>query len=129
MFVAGAPRCSSAQEISIVGFAAFSALADGDAVEGELDNMAVDASWRRLGIGHKLLTSGFAWMSTPAGFSTSIVSVAGQLPYPGVVWLEVRASNADAIAFYQHAGFAIAGRRTSYYSQPTEDAIVMRKSL
>lgn len=45
--------------------------------------------------------------------------------------LEVRPSNAAAIAFYNHAGFAEIGRRRGYYPahEGREDAIVMAKPL
>jgi len=45
--------------------------------------------------------------------------------------LEVRPSNAGAIAFYQHAGFVQIGRRRGYYpaSAGREDAIVMAREL
>ncbi len=45
--------------------------------------------------------------------------------------LEVRPSNAAAVAFYQHAGFAEIGRRRGYYPahEGREDAIVMAKRL
>ncbi len=41
------------------------------------------------------------------------------------VSLEVRASNAAAIALYRAAGFTEAGRRKGFYTKPTEDALVM----
>jgi ribosomal-protein-alanine N-acetyltransferase len=41
------------------------------------------------------------------------------------VFLEVRASNAGAIAFYERHGFRLAGRRKSYYKKPMEDALVL----
>lgn len=45
------------------------------------------------------------------------------------MWLEVRISNAPAIAFYRSAGFAEAGRRKSYYADPIEDATVMKLTM
>ncbi len=42
--------------------------------------------------------------------------------------LEVRPSNAAAIALYHDLGFAVAGRRPAYYPDG-EDALVMTKSL
>jgi ribosomal-protein-alanine N-acetyltransferase len=42
------------------------------------------------------------------------------------VFLEVRASNAAAIALYEKHGFAAVGRRRGYYDAPVEDAAVMR---
>lgn len=41
------------------------------------------------------------------------------------VFLEVRESNAGAIAFYQGLGFQSAGTRKGYYQSPSEDATVM----
>jgi ribosomal-protein-alanine N-acetyltransferase len=42
--------------------------------------------------------------------------------------LEVRASNAAAIALYQRLGFVAVGRRPRYYDA-TEDAVLMRRAL
>ncbi|MGH9862466.1 MAG: GNAT family N-acetyltransferase, partial [Candidatus Acidiferrales bacterium] len=39
-------------------------------------------------------------------------------------WLEVRASNENALAFYTALGFVEAHRRPQYYRQPTEDAVL-----
>jgi len=49
-------------------------------------------------------------------------------------FLEVRVSNAGAIALYEAAGFVRVARRTAYYPpltprQPREDALVMRLAL
>lgn len=41
--------------------------------------------------------------------------------------LEVRASNAGAIALYEQMGFELAGIRPNYYHNPKEDAKIMRK--
>ena len=41
--------------------------------------------------------------------------------------LEVRASNAPAIALYQKNGFRQVGCRKNYYFHPTEDAWILRK--
>jgi ribosomal-protein-alanine N-acetyltransferase len=41
--------------------------------------------------------------------------------------LEVRASNAPAIALYEKLGFTEAGRRRNYYRNPKEDALILRK--
>jgi [ribosomal protein S18]-alanine N-acetyltransferase len=40
-------------------------------------------------------------------------------------FLEVRRSNAKAIALYQKNGFEVLGVRKAYYAKPPEDAIVM----
>ena len=41
--------------------------------------------------------------------------------------LEVRVSNAPAIALYGKLGFSEAGRRRNYYRNPKEDALILRK--
>lgn len=41
--------------------------------------------------------------------------------------LEVRKSNAAAVALYQKAGFASVGERKNFYSSPRENAIIMTK--
>ena len=41
--------------------------------------------------------------------------------------LEVRASNAPAIALYESLGFNQVGLRKNYYHKPKEDALILRK--
>lgn len=43
--------------------------------------------------------------------------------------LEVRVSNAPAIALYEKFGFTQVGRRPNYYRNPREDALILRKAL
>lgn len=43
--------------------------------------------------------------------------------------LEVRASNAGAIALYERAGYENVGTRPGYYERPKEDAVIMTLSL
>jgi ribosomal-protein-alanine N-acetyltransferase len=43
--------------------------------------------------------------------------------------LEVRPSNAAARALYASRGFAVSGRRSGYYADSGEDAILMDRSL
>ena len=42
------------------------------------------------------------------------------------VWLEVRASNAGALAFYGENGFRSVGIRKGFYHAPSDDAVLMR---
>ena len=42
--------------------------------------------------------------------------------------LEVRRSNEDARRLYERFGFAAAGVRRAYYTNPVEDALVMWRS-
>ncbi len=45
------------------------------------------------------------------------------------VFLEVRASNLGAQAFYRRLGFESAGRRRGYYSGPKEDALILTREI
>ena len=46
-----------------------------------------------------------------------------------VLYLEVREGNTPARSFYEKSSFVPVGRRKNYYSLPTEDAILMTKTL
>jgi ribosomal-protein-alanine N-acetyltransferase len=74
--------------------------------EWEILNLAVEPAQRRQGVGGALLRAALRHCR-------------------GAVYLEVRASNRSARAFYQAAGFRIAGRRPGYYSNPAEDAVLL----
>ncbi|MDF3829182.1 MULTISPECIES: ribosomal protein S18-alanine N-acetyltransferase [unclassified Pseudocitrobacter] len=84
--------------------------------EATLFNIAVDPAYQRRGLGRELLEH-----------------VIDDVEKRGVatLWLEVRASNAPAIALYESLGFNEATIRRNYY--PTvdghEDAIVMALPL
>ncbi len=47
----------------------------------------------------------------------------------GRCFLEVRKSNRGAIAFYLRHAFELTGTRCNYYTNPIEDAWVMRRAL
>lgn len=81
----------------------------GDAVN--LDDIAVHPDFRRQGIGRQLLD--FAHRQFPAQ----------------EFWLEVRESNAPAIALYQSEGYAQAGFRKRYYHNPEEGAVLMTRTV
>ena len=76
--------------------------------EGYIANVAVAPAFRRRGIGRALVQALLA-RSDDLAFVT----------------LEVRASNAPAIALYAGCGFVPAGTRRRFYSHPTEDALLM----
>jgi len=46
-----------------------------------------------------------------------------------IIFLEVRRSNEAAFQFYSRAGFEAAQVRKNYYSNPDEDALVLKKEL
>jgi ribosomal-protein-alanine N-acetyltransferase len=82
--------------------------------EAELTNLAVAPAFRRRGVG-RLLTS----------FVISICQEIGV----SFLWLRVRASNLQAITFYEACGFAVRGEFRDYYEEPVEDALIMAVEL
>jgi len=44
------------------------------------------------------------------------------------IWLEVRKSNANAISFYQKNNFEMQFERKNYYTNPTENACILRRA-
>jgi ribosomal-protein-alanine N-acetyltransferase len=75
--------------------------------ESEVLNLAVRPAWRRLGIARALFQE-------------------FRKCHLGEVYLEVRQGNRAARILYYSLSFQDVGRRTEYYKNPTEDAVVMR---
>jgi ribosomal-protein-alanine N-acetyltransferase len=73
-----------------------------------LMNIAVDPNARRHGLASELLVA--------------MIERAGE---DGQYTLEVRTSNAGAIALYERFGFRSAGTRRRYYQDTGEDAVIM----
>jgi len=68
------------------------------------------------------------------GIAAALVEAAARVAAraSAVMFLEVAADNPGAVALYEKAGFAAAGRRAGYYGRPSGgavDAIVMRRAL
>lgn len=82
------------------------------AAEWHVMNVTVDPAFRRRGIARALLAEVHATLEAETG---------GQVAFT----LEVRPSNAPAIALYQSAGYVVAGRRRAYYPDNSEDALIM----
>lgn len=82
--------------------------------EAEILNLAVLPEDRRRGLARQLLTAGLA-----ALVESNVADA----------YLEVRESNAGAIALYQGFGFRPVGLRSDYYRNPREDALVLRAAL
>lgn len=82
--------------------------------EVEICNIAVDANVRGKGIGRTLLTEFLRRCSEFSPFS---------------IHLEVRASNLNAVRFYEKHGFVRNGTRKSFYRDPDEDAMLMSRTL
>lgn len=94
----------------IVGFAGIMLIVD----EAELLNIAVRKDYQGQGIGQLLLKK---------------VIEEGQARGAGRMLLEVRRSNISAIKLYYKNLFSVLGERENYYSNPTEDAIILEKKL
>lgn len=90
---------------TVLGYGAVHAVLD----EGCLEKIAVAPSFRRQGVAEELLGAYLRFGKEHLAFLT----------------LEVRQSNAPAIALYEKLGFAVVGRRKGYYSDTKEDAILM----
>ncbi len=82
--------------------------------EGYISNVAVHPRFRRRGVADALLA---ALEERSRALRLSFLT------------LEVRQSNAPAVALYEKHGFRIAGRRKNYYEKPTEDALLMTLTL
>jgi ribosomal-protein-alanine N-acetyltransferase len=95
----------------LVGFALIAQVVD----ESELLNIAIDPAWQGRGWGELLLE----------------LAIARLAPAIRGMFLEVRASNAGAIALYEKRGFAEVGLRRNYYpaAKGSEDAILMALDL
>jgi ribosomal-protein-alanine N-acetyltransferase len=82
--------------------------------QAELETIAVAATSQRHGVARRLFATMAEELS--AAHITDIL-------------LEVRTSNAPALALYQALGFALTGRRPRYYSDPPEDALLLQLRL
>ena len=82
--------------------------------EADMMNIAVHPDYRRQGIGRDL-----------------VLALAEALQKKGIrgLMLEVRQSNAPAIALYEQLGFQQVGMRPNYYRNPKENALILRKEL
>ena len=90
---------------TVLGYAGLQTVLD----EGYINNVAVDPRVRRPGVAAVHIAAIVRFAKAKLAFLT----------------LEVRASNAPAIALYEKHGFQEVGRRKDYYDDPKEDAILM----
>ena len=97
---------AAVEDGQVIGYIGMSFVLD----EGYIYNVAVDGNHRKNGVGSALIRTlvthckkeGFAFLT-----------------------LEVRESNAAARSLYRHFGFIKVGERKNYYSDPTENAVLM----
>ena len=92
---------------TVLGYAGLQTVLD----EGYINNVAVAEAYRRQGVADELIAAFVRFGQAKLAFLT----------------LEVRASNAPAIALYEHLGFQQVGLRKNYYHKPKEDALILRK--
>ena len=92
----------------VVGYVGSQSVLDG----ADVMNLAVSSQYRRQGIAQNLM-----------------LLLEKELKKKGVLMLalEVRVSNTAAISLYEMIGFRQVGRRPRYYSNPREDALILRK--
>mgnify|MGYP002740069643 CR=1 FL=1 len=94
----------------VLGYAGLMVVAD----EGYITNVAVFPEYRRQGIAGKLL---------------DVFLRFARANHLAFLTLEVRPSNAAAIALYTRFGFREAGRRRNYYDLPKEDALILTRTF
>jgi ribosomal-protein-alanine acetyltransferase len=106
-------RCSvvALSDNNLAGFAVASGLCLEPA---EIEGLVVDEKYRRQGIGSALIRACKEWAANAGALNMR---------------LEVRASNAAALALYQRHGFSTVGHRRAYYSAPIEDAVLLQAPL
>ncbi len=100
----------SEQDKRIIGYICGMIILD----EYMLTNIAITKSQQHKGYGKMLLTFLLA----------DIIKKGCKKCY-----LEVRASNKEALDFYHEYGFEIIGRHKQYYRRPVEDALIMQLDL
>lgn len=98
------------QSGATIGFAVSSVIPP----QAELETIAVAAGRQRRGIARRLFAATLDALTTAQ--ITDLL-------------LEVRASNAPALAFYNALGFATTARRPRYYADPPEDALLLQLRL
>lgn len=82
--------------------------------EGFINNLAVKEKYRRRGVASALMRE--------------LIQCAQQREM-SVLTLEVRPSNLSAIALYEKFGFRREGERKNFYSNPTENGLIMTKHM
>lgn len=97
------------EEGNVIGYAGLNVVLD----EGYINNIVVEEAARRHGVASALLEVYCRFAAVNLSFLT----------------LEVRKSNAPAIALYEKHGFEQVGLRPGFYSRPREDALIMTRTF
>lgn len=110
---AGANRTALVAEDSeqkILGFIVANAIAD----DWDIENVVISPRSQRLGLASQLVKA--------------LINIATR-KNAARMSLEVRSSNQPAIALYEKFGFLRTGVRKNYYTNPSEDAVILRLEL
>lgn len=99
---------TATEEEKVIGYIGMSVVVD----EGYIFNVAVNKNFRKKGVGSALVET--------------LVTYAKKNNLCFLT-LEVRESNADARSLYEKFGFIRVGERKNYYSEPTENAVLMTR--
>jgi ribosomal-protein-alanine N-acetyltransferase len=102
--------CEDVSKKEVVGYIIFWIIEE----TMELHTIAVSKQYKQKGIGKRL----FLFMMETA-----------KKKKVEEIFLEVRCSNTEAIAFYESFHFQQVGVRKDYYSSPQEDALIYRLTL
>ncbi len=97
-------------EHPVIAYISFRIIID----EMHLFKIAVHRKWQKKGVASRLLSHCLIH-SARKGAS--------------VAYLEVRASNKNAISLYKKVGFTVSGKRQRYYSDTKEDALIMVNNI
>ncbi len=97
-------------EDKVIGYGGFWKIMD----EAHFTNLAIHPEYRGKGYGKQLIQG--------------MLDLAKQIDIKYAT-LEVRASNEHALKAYSTLGFYIEGKRSRYYTNPVEDALIMWASL
>lgn len=81
---------------------------------GEVLDIAVAVDRKKMGVGTQLMSHAHSFLKEKGGSE---------------VFLEVRESNTAARSLYSKQGYEAVGIRKNYYSNPKENAIMMKKAL
>lgn len=105
-----AVACVALEDGHVVAYGGMMTVLD----EGQVTNIATHPRFRRRGYARAV---------------TEALSDIGRQKGLDSIYLEVRRSNEGAIALYKSCGYLSIGERRGFYSNPTEDAILMKKAL
>ena len=101
-----------AEDVDVIGYLVLYTASG----ESEIVTIAVSPEARRKGVGRRLIDEVIAFSKK-------------SYIYIGEINLEVRISNEPAIKLYESVGFSAVGKRPNFYSNPKEDALLMKRIL